>query len=187
MQQPPPLPQAATTIRFQVTPSPAWVRLLAGFADTVVAGLLAFAIIMVILIPNFYPETEAIIYQYSENSSGNFRDDTALAKTLMENEALRSMLIASQTILYTVFFLFFLLSEWIFKGSSLGKMIFRITAVRRTINEPLQISTIFMRAWLKTVFLLLFAPILWISFFWVFFQKEKRTLHDLITGTWVID
>lgn len=187
MQEPPPLPQAATTFRLHVTPSPPWIRLLAGFADAIVAGLLAFAIIIVILIPNYYPETQAIIYQYAENSSGNFQEDTALAKTLMENESLRSMLVASQTILYTVFFLFFLLSEWIFKGSSLGKMIFRITAVRRTIDQPLQFSTIFMRAWLKTVFLLLFAPILWISFFWVFFHKDKRTLHDLITGTWVID
>jgi uncharacterized RDD family membrane protein YckC len=187
MQQPPPLPQTGQTIRLRVNPSPPWVRLLAGSADAIVAGLLAFAIIRVVLIPYFYPETQIIIEEYVDNSSNNFSENTALARTLMENESLKNMVVASQTILYSVFFLYFLLSEWLLKGSSLGKMIFRITVVRRIPGQALPFTTIFMRAWLKTVFLLLIAPILWVSFFWVFFQKEKRTLHDLITGTWVID
>jgi uncharacterized RDD family membrane protein YckC len=184
--QPPELPLSARPIGILVKPSPPWVRLLAGGADVVVSGLLAFAIIMVILIPKYYPETESIIVEYAENSSGNFLEDKDLAKTLMENPDLRNMLVASQTILFSVFFFYFLISEWGFKGSSLGKMIFRIKVARRKWGEPLLFSTIFMRAWLKTIFLLL-SPWLWITFMLVFLQKEKRMVHDLITGTWVID
>ena len=186
MQQPPELPSSARTLSIQIKPSPPWVRLLAGGADVVVSGLLAFAIIMVILIPKYYPETESIIVEYAEKSSGNFLADKDLAKPLMENEELRNMLIASQTILFSVFFLYFLISEWKLKGSSLGKMIFRLRVARYQQDQPILFRTVFIRAWLKTIFLLL-SPWLWITFMLIFLQKDKRMVHDLITGTWVID
>ncbi|MDA0349184.1 MAG: RDD family protein [Verrucomicrobia bacterium] len=186
MQEPPELPLSAQSISNHVKPTPPWVRLLAGGADVVVCGLLAFAIIMVILIPKYYPGTESIIVEYAEKSSGNFMADKDLAKTLMENPDLRNMLVASQTILFTIFFLYFLISEWRLKGSSLGKLIFRIKVSRYQLDQPLLFRTIFMRAWLKTIFLLL-SPWLWITFMLIFLQKDKRTVHDLITGTWVID
>lgn len=188
MEQPPDLPPAADqTIRIRIVPAPIWVRFLAGTADTIVAGLLAFAIIMVILIPRFYPETESLIYEYADQSSGNFLTDTELARTMMENNSLRSMLFASQMVLYSVFFLYFLLNEWLLRGGSLGKMIFRISTVRRNPDQPLSLGIMFLRAWLKTVFLLLFSPILWLTFVWAVVHKERRTVHDLLTGTWVID
>ena len=187
MQEPPELPLSARKISTQFKPSPPWVRLLAGGADVVVCGLLSLAIIMVILIPKYYPETESIIFEYAEKSSESFNANKELAKTLMENPELRNMLMASQSILFTIFFLYFLISEWGLKGSSLGKMIFRIKVAPYQLDQPLLFRTVFMRVWLKTIFLLLLSPWLWITFMLIFLQKDKRMVHDLITGTWVID
>jgi len=188
MEQPPDLPQPVRVIvDDEVTPAPLWVRLLAGVADSIVAGLCSLAIIVVILIPYFYPETQTSIYEYVEQSQGSVAANTELARSLIEKPAMREMLFASHMILHTVFFLYYLINEWTMKGSSFGKKIFRITTVRRNPEELLSVSTIFLRAWLKTVFLLLLVPILWMTFTWAFVQKDKRTVHDLITGTWVVD
>ena len=181
---PPPIP---ANVLIQVVPAPIWVRFLAGAADVIVAGLLSLALIITVLIPVYFPDTQSILNEYANASEGSFLQDTDLASKMLENPRLRNMVLASQMIFYTVFFFYFLLSEWSLKGSSLGKKIFRITAVRRTLDQPLNMGILFMRAWLKTVFLLLFSPILWVTFLWVFVQPEKRTVHDLLTGTWVID
>jgi uncharacterized RDD family membrane protein YckC len=189
MEQPPDLPPQPVSVidDEEVTPAPLWVRLLAGAADSIVAGLCSLAMIVVILIPYFYPETQTIIYDYAQQSQGSVAANTELARSLIEKPAMREMLFASQMILYTVFCLYYLINEWTMKGSSLGKKIFRISTVRYHSEEDLSISTIFLRAWLKTVFLLLLLPILWMTFTWAFVQKDKRTVHDLITGTWVVD
>tara|TARA_Y100000588_G_scaffold394258_1_gene513772 strand:+ start:7456 stop:8022 length:567 start_codon:yes stop_codon:yes gene_type:complete len=181
---PPPIPVNAV---IQVGPTPIWVRFLAGAADVVVAGLLSLAIILTILIPVYFPDTQSILYEYANKSEGNFFRDTDLASEILENPRLRNMVLASQMIFYKIFFFYFFLSEWTLKGSSLGKKIFRITAVKRSLDQPLNMGVLLMRAWLKTVFLILFLPLLWITFLWVFVQPEKRTVHDLLTGTWVID
>lgn len=181
---PPPVPASKI---IQMVPAPIWVRFLAGAADVIVAGLLSLAIIVTILIPFFFPDTQSILYEYVNKSGGNFLRDTNLASKLLENPRLRNMVLAGQMIFYTVFFFYFFLSEWALKGSSLGKKIFQITAVRRTLDQPLNLGILFMRAWLKTVFFILFLPLLWITFLWVFVHPEKRMVHDLLTGTWVID
>jgi uncharacterized RDD family membrane protein YckC len=177
----------AQGIHIQISPAPIWVRFLAAAADCVVAGLLAFAFILIVLIPYFYPETQVLIYEYAEQTGGSIVTDTELAKELMENESLRNMVVASQLTLYSVFFMYYLLSDSLMRGSSLGKKIFRISTVRILPGEPLTISTIFLRCWLKTVFLLLLAPLLWLAFFWALVRADRRAVHDLITGTWVID
>ena len=187
MEQPPELPSSAEVeIRIVTNPAPVWVRFLAGAADAIVAGLFSLVIIIFILIPVFYPETQTILYEYTEQASESLSENTELARKLLENSAVRNMVFASQLINYSLFFFYYLLNEWFLRGSSFGKKIFGVSTVKRNPEESLLINTMFLRAWLKTLFLL-FHPILWITFIWAVFQKEKRTVHDLITGTWVID
>jgi len=187
MDQPPELPSSAEIeIGISMKPAPAWVRLLAGAADAIVAGLFSLAIIIFFLIPVFYPETQTILYEYTEQATESLTGNTELARQLLENTAVRNMVFASQIINYSLFFFYYLLNEWILRGSSFGKKIFGIKTVRRNPEEALSPNTMFLRAWLKTLFLL-FHPILWITFIWAVFQKDRRSVHDLITGTWVID
>jgi hypothetical protein len=104
MEQPPDLPQSAGVIvDDEVTAAPLWVRMLAGAADSIVAGLCSLAIIVVILIPYFYPETQTSIYEYAEQSRGSVAANTELARSLIEKPAMREMLFASQMILYRIF------------------------------------------------------------------------------------
>lgn len=183
-EEPPPLPEG---VLVGALPAPLWVRYLAGAADTIVAGMLALALILTILIPVYFPDTQSILFEYADYSEGNLLTDTDLASKIKENPRLRNMLLASQMILYSVFFFYFLISEWVTGGSSLGKKIFRITAVHRQLDRPMSLAIMLMRAWMKTVFLLMLMPLLWTTFLWAFFQAEKRMVHDLLTGTWVID
>ena len=187
MEQPPELPSTGNAeIRIVLRPAPVWVRLLAGAADAIVAGLFSFAVIIFILIPNFFPDTQSTLYEYTENATGSFANNTELARQLLEDPSVTNMVIASQVLAYSIFFFYYLINEWALRGSSFGKKIFGVTTVRRNPDEPLSTNVMFFRAWLKTLFLL-FHPILWATFLWAAFQKEKRTVHDLITGTWVID
>ena len=186
MEQPPELPLAAEKTSNPVA-APHWARFLAAGADLIVAGLLAFAIITVILIPTFYPTTLPLIQEYANKAAGNIFSDSDLAETMIDNPALRQMLVASQVVLYAVFFLYFLLNEKMLNGGSLGKMIFRIRTANIRSDQPLTLGVIFARAWLKTVLILFFSPFLWITFLWAFFQEDRRTVHDLLTGTWVVD
>jgi|TARA_Y100000385_G_C12875619_1_gene543524 uncharacterized RDD family membrane protein YckC len=187
MDQPPEIPSSAEIdLGISRKPAPAWVRLLAGAADAIVAGLFSLAIIIFFLIPVFYPETQTILYEYTERATESLYENSELARQLLENSAVQSMVVASQVINFSLFFFYYLLNEWILRGSSFGKKIFGIKTVKRNPDEALSPNTMLLRAWIKTLFLL-FHPILWITFIWAVFQKERRSVHDLITGTWVID
>jgi len=182
--EPPPIPREE--IRIVRRPAPIWVRMLAGAADAIVAGLFSAAAVIFFLIPVFYPETQGILYEYADRATNSFSENTEIARQLLERTSVANMVIASQMITFGLFILYYLINEWALKGSSFGKKIFGVTAVRRELDEPLSPQTMFLRACFKTLFLL-FHPLLWVTFFWAVFQKDKRTVHDLITGTWVID
>ena len=187
MEQPPELPSSAKIeVRVSMKPAPIWVRLLAGIADATVAGLFSAAVIVLFLIPTFFPETQSVLHEYAERATGSVSENSEIVRELLENTKVRNMVFASQMVNYTLFFFYYLINEWFLRGSSFGKKIFGVLTVRRKSDEPLSPNVMFLRAWLKTLFLL-FHPILWMTFLWAVFQKEKRTVHDIMTGTWVID
>ena len=144
------------------------------------------AVMFKFIVPFLYPEVSAYIYRFEMIAEGSFSAFLEEAKQLMESPDFRNIRIVTDIILFSVFFFYFFINERAFGGGSLGKMIFRIIAVRKNSDKSLPIRVSVLRSWLKTVFLLV-APLLWVTFFWAIFNKEKRTVHDLLTGTWVID
>lgn len=188
MQQPPELPPSAK-VKIKIThrPAPIWVRLLAGIADATVAFMVSMLIVVFIMIPSFFPEMWDVIYDYRDQATSSFSENNDLTRTFLEDPAVQNMVLAAAIINFLTIFFYYAINEWILKGSSFGKKIFSIRAVRRIPGEPLSTNVIILRAWLKTLFLIFFPPYLWITFIWAVFQKDKRAVHDLITGTWVID
>ena len=188
MQQPPELPASARAkVRILVNPAPIWARLLAGIADATVAFLLSMLIIVFVMIPVFFPETGDVLYEYQSQATSSISENNKLIQKFLENPAVQNMVLAAAIINFLTIFFYYAVNEWLLKGSSFGKKIFSIRTVRRSPEEPMNTNVIILRAWLKTLFLMFFPPYLWITFIWAVFHKEKRAVHDLITGTWVID
>ncbi len=80
----------------------------------------------------------------------------------------------------TVKWLYFVLAEWLCKGT-LGKIIYEIQVTKVT-GEAISFKQANQRYWTK----LLSALPLYLGFTLVFFTKRKRALHDLLSGTKVV-
>jgi uncharacterized RDD family membrane protein YckC len=67
------------------------------------------------------------------------------------------------------------------RGQTPGKRLLRVRVVS-WYGEPPSLP----RALVRTLGYLLSAGILWLGFFWIGFDREKRGLHDWIAGTYVV-
>ena len=167
-------------------PAPLWKRILAGIVDSLVAGTIAFALVIKVVVPVFFPETLEVIYEYQEQAQGSILFDTSIAHKMAENDLLWNMLLVSQIVMHGVFFTYFLAIEWGLRGSSLGKAMFRIAVAQPFSTEAPNLSNLVIRTGLKTIFILFAAPVFWITFLYAFIQKDRRAIHDLFSRTWVI-
>lgn len=187
MGQPPPLPtQVRDGVKIKLVPAPLWVRTIAGAADAILAGLLSTALIIFVIFPIAFPGASAQIFSDFESLANQDLSSPELFQAIISDPNLLYPTLLAQFSYNFLFFLYFLVNEWKLRGSSFGKLMFRITTVRILPDEPLPFHIMVLRAALKAFFLCN-TPILWITYAYAFLNRERRTIYDLITGTWVID
>jgi predicted Zn finger-like uncharacterized protein len=155
-----------------------WIRVGASFVDSLV--------LMVLLgLPFYFIIVEEFMGMYvtmTQMQMGGFpSDDPAYMQQFMaESMALQQRMMMYSALLNLVAILYYVVPTAI-TGKTLGKKVCGI----RVVSEREKVG--FLRAILReTVGKWISAIIFGIGFLMVAFQKEKRGLHDMIAGTWVI-
>ena len=171
--------------------APLLPRFSAFCADMVVVIFLSVTFVSVFL-PRFYPEESQAFAEYTEQLS-EYRVQASEARESGEEpppipeptpefEKYRNI---QFMVFLTILFLFFFLGEKLSRGSSPGKMLFRLRVVLKDAPEqPLPGIVSALRALVKTS-LFIFAPLV-VLFALVFFQSQRRGLHDLLARTVLI-
>jgi uncharacterized RDD family membrane protein YckC len=83
-------------------------------------------------------------------------------------------------LLVAVFLLYFLTQELLF-GQSVGKRLLKLTVIDKTGERPHPIMLL-----IRNLVRPLGVAILGLGYLWAAFDPERRTLHDRVSGTWVI-
>lgn len=208
MNQPPPIPPE---ILRQVTdsklppPAPLFPRALAFTADGILAGLLAGLSIHLLapicvpdVLPVFKETMQTLWLDYRAATEALALGNKALAQTFLqsipqklENESVQNAMsfIAVATMLTTL--AYFVISENLTHGASLGKKMFRLRVVSTLTGEPprlLQtISRSLWRACSVAPVGILITIIVIINAHVPFFSYRRRAWHDRLAHTEVVD
>ncbi|MCH8473862.1 MAG: RDD family protein [Opitutales bacterium] len=169
-------------------PAPLLPRFSAFCADMCVIIFL-FITVLYVFLPRIYPAESQALQEYQEEVTQHHEEaqrahergeEPPPAPEPSESVA-RYANILHMSLLLTIF-LYFFLSEKLSRGSSPGKMLFRLKVVlREAPQRPLPGIVSALRALVKTSFFIL--PPLLVLFAFVFFQPQRRGLHDLFART----
>lgn len=208
MDAPPPLPPEILSRLIDSTlppPAPLFPRALAFAADGILAGLLACLAIH-LLIPVFVPDTFPVFTETMQTIWNDYRAATdaaarghpeivtAFMEKLPEkagSEAMQNVMsfITLTTMLTTL--AYFVISERITHGASLGKKIFRLRVVSTLTGEPPRlmqtISRSIWRACTVAPVGILITIIVIINAHIPFFSYRRRGWHDKLARTEVVD
>ncbi|PWU05503.1 MAG: hypothetical protein C5B43_03275 [Verrucomicrobia bacterium] len=156
-------------------------RTVAFFLDLLLIGTFSLMLLTLFIIPKKYPGTMEELWLLSSQQEGSKNQQVEKM-----SPQLKEMIQASQTIIIFLFWAYFSLSEILLKGSSLGKLVFKIRVVNaNTLRTPSFFESI-LRSGLKTFSLLAWFPVFTLNFFIMFFTKHAQAGHDLLTRTIVI-
>lgn len=156
-------------------------RTIAFLLDIILVGTFSLMLLTIFIIPKKFPGTMQELWVLSSQPKEKQKE---LAEKM--STQLKEMIQASQTIIIFIFWAYFALSEILLKGSSLGKLIFKIRVVNATTLQPPGLFDSILRSGLKTFSLLAWFPVFTINFFLMFFTKKAQAGHDLLSRTIVI-
>ncbi|MCC5789277.1 MAG: RDD family protein [Opitutales bacterium] len=169
-------------------PAPLLPRFSAFCADMCVIIFLFITVLYVVL-PRMYPTESQALQEYQEEVAqhneeaqrANQRGEDPPPPPEPNEDVLRYGNILHMSLL-GIIFLYFFLGEKLSRGSSPGKMLFRLKVVLQAApHRPLPGIVSALRALTKTAFFIV--PPLLVLFAFVFFQPQRRGLHDLLART----
>lgn len=156
------------------------LRSLAFIADI----LLLFVVIITVnqfILTQAFPEGTSDFTQYVEEYGARQQDGPEPALTDEAERYIRAFY--AFTIL--LIWLYFSSLEILTKGSSLGKLIFRIYAVREDGGE-LSVGATLLRSITKTITLLIFPPFLLFNYLLAFLNRRRKAGHDFLARSRVV-
>lgn len=165
-------------------------RIIAFFLDIILVGSFSLMVLTVFIIPKKYPGTMQELWQLSSHP-----ENTQKQRIEKMSPQLKEMVQSGNTIVVLLFWAYFTMSEILLKGSSLGKLIFRIRVVNASTLAPPSMFDSILRSGLKTFSLLVWVPIpilnlvfpiFTLNYFLFFFTSKAQAGHDLLTRTIVI-
>lgn len=160
-----------------------WKRVFAFFLDFVLVTLIAMLIVFQFWLPGNYPEAWSTFMERVESlqSSGE-----SLRGMELSGEE-QDMFIYGELMTLLVFWLYFLAGEVFLKGSSIGKKVFGLRAVSIYRYSYLNFWESMVRAFTKTVSLLVLFPFLQVSYLLAFFTRKRQAGHDFICRSCVVE
>ncbi|MDR1438333.1 MAG: RDD family protein [Puniceicoccales bacterium] len=160
-------------------------RTLAYAMDIFLALLLAMVLLSLWILPRYHGLGLEVLQKL--RGSGLQLSSTALASLSKDEQmALLRLLGTFQWVTMAVIFFHFFLGEMLGNGSSIGKRIFRMRVVSNGPNRPYNALLICSRTMISTVCAMVLFPFLAVNFIVALFRKDRRCIHDLLTGTWVV-
>lgn len=207
MNQPPPIPHELLSEiqNAHLKPAPLFPRTLAFLADGILAALLAWLAVYS-LIPVFVPEAFPVFKETLQSAFQDYRAATLamaagdrlpaeiFARKLSEKLGSDAVLTVIDFITITstlVSFAYFVLSERLTRGASLGKKMFRLRVISTLTGEPPNLlQTISRSVWRACSVVpanILIALIVAADAHVPFFSYRRRAWHDKLARTEVID
>lgn len=160
-----------------------WKRIIAFLLDVVLVTLIALVITFQFWLPNNYPESWSTFMDKVETLQSSEESLQGMELTAQEQD----MFIYGEMVILLVFWFYFFGSELLFKGSSLGKKVFQLRVVSWQRQETLNFWESMIRAFAKTVTLLVLFPFLQVSYLLAFFTRKRQAGHDYICRSCVIE
>lgn len=175
----------STTSIQKVHLAPLHLRFFAFTLDTLMGLALSLLILTKWVLPYYAPEGLNLLQAIAlENTEG--------AKVIAEKistfhkEQLQATLVLIYTFSFCFLWAYYTLTESLMNGASLGKRIFNLQIHSIKNRQNIKLFTWILRGFLKTTFLTLFSPFLWISFLSVFWSARQQTLYDWICKTYLV-
>jgi uncharacterized RDD family membrane protein YckC len=162
---------------------------LSGFWNRSLAFVLAYFVIFSLVFPISHPEflQEMREFSVAQASSPENLPFQELLRSHLEFQMEHETAIADAQFLFmVVVWLYFALSELLMQGSTLSKKTFKLKVVDAKTLKNASPQAILMRNFLKVISFTLLVPLLMISLFISFFNRERRAGHDWAAGTRVI-
>jgi uncharacterized RDD family membrane protein YckC len=171
-------------------PAPLNLRLGAAICDLLLIGLVVFFFFSRIYLPSNFPEAGEVFREWQEalmeEQEREVLPEESVAR--MENlpPELTEVIVAAFKVLFLGFWLYFSLSEYFFRGITLGKRMFSLRTLSRVGGGPALFFACLLRGGVKTALLLAYAPFLWLLFLTVFFNRFRLAPHDYVVKTQVV-
>ena len=174
-------------------PAPIFKRSIAFAMDFFLLILLLQ--LLVHLFPNLYPEKiKTEFYDLLSQASAMAKSEQMDSKRMQSLLADSNLSPATYEMLLTLFvtaaflpILYFYFGDAFFRGQTLGKTTFKLSAISLKKDSPPNHIKLFLRSVLKGLAsLLLISPFMLpglLNFFFSFFNKRRRCIHDYIGGT----
>lgn len=181
-------------------------RMIAFVLDSILAYLVGMLIIHIVILNSFdgsfSQEMKTFMDQYYSalEAMSNGTDTNALEKVTI-SETLMQFTVSAFTTLLLCMWLYFGLCEWLLKGKSLGKQVFNLATIQVLYQTPPRFAECLVRGGIKTLSLISLTLFMFVvlgnlqftllsifafDYFIAFFTPQRRTLHDYLSRTAVV-
>lgn len=159
--------------------SPGW-RLLAFILDFVLIATLCIVVLESFALKRYSEMTLTQLSEMMMDSIANTDGEATL--TPEAKQALQFI----QTFMLSLYWIYFTVSEWLMRGATLGKRIFRLHAAKVSLSSSPGPFESLLRGGLKAISLI-WLPIGAINFIIMVVNPRNRAGHDLLAKTWVVN
>lgn len=166
-----------------------WQRCIAFLMDIILVFNLSMVVLILYILPQKYPGQLGEL----QNSIMHYISTT---QTLQPNEALpvftlsqsqQSLIRYCQNTTLLFYWLYFMMTDIFFSGSSIGKKVFKLKIIKKKTGFPLSFVDSCLRSSIKSLTFVFAFPLLLINYILVFFTSKRQTGHDWIAGTIVVE
>jgi len=169
---PPPLPTTLPVIP------------IAGRGKRLLCAVLDFALVYaltVAILTRFFPDVWSEMLAWHQENMNSLEENATLASDTLSPQAVQTVTM----LLTAVIWLYFVFSEAMTKGSSLGKSVFglRVMSMRGTPPTPLEMGV---RASIKALCFLLPPIFLLMNILLLLLHRQRRSAHDFLAQTLVV-
>lgn len=167
-------------------------RFLALLMDVVPIAVLTAFLLWRILLPLYHGEAQQALIGEINNHYDQVRlaEETGGEKPstpdFTQDPRILLLFSFAHQVMFLAFFVYFGLSEWLMRGSSLGKKMFSIRTVMADTGLPPTAIQALLRGVMKAFGLIGLPPWTWISLLLASFLRGRRTGHDVLCRTAVI-
>lgn len=156
-------------------------RLFCALLDFILVSALSTLLVYKVILPSLYPQAIPELFAMSENLLENFPNFTP---PTLSPEAEKGFFISQFVFIFSIW-IYFVLSEGLTRGSSLGKSVFglRVISMRGTAPNGTELA---IRATIKAI---CFMPLvlLLLNVIVMLLNRQRRAAHDVLANTLVVE
>ncbi len=165
-----------------------WQRFVAFLLDILLAAVLIVFVNVKFLLPQRFPDEVRVLSHYFYEVQAASAEGKQNPPPPEITAGIQGMLVYSINMTILLLWFYFAINGFFFRGSSLGKRVFRIAVVDGLTYMPVGFLQNISRSGLKAATLFYFFPVpFFITYFLIFFNKNRLTGYDYISRTLVVE